>query len=716
MNLKHLPALRRNLGSRWLAGRAFYAIKLRSGALRRRLPARSWDDESLVDALSDPALADAKRYFNYRRTAGPLFFFAASQREAYAPLLRKWDEDGRNPIALADAVGRGVIRYFEHTDAGSSFPPDWHRNPFTGEQAPSNRHWSEIDDFGCGDIKVIWEPSRFGFAFALVRAYWRTGDERYPEVFWQLVESWREANQPQQGVNWKCGQEASFRAMAWCFGLYGFWESPATTPGRLQKLAEMLWVTASRIEANIDYALSQANNHGISEAAGLWTIGLLFPEFSRAEEWCERGRTLLESEGRRLIYDDGSFSQHSVNYHRLMLHDYLWALRLGEVHGRKFSEELEDRIAQAGRFLFQIQDEGTGAVPYYGQNDGALILPLNNCSYDDFRPVIGATYYMANGERVFAEGPWSEDLLWLYGPDSLKAPLHHEERGDLRAEDGGYYTLRSPDGFIFTRCTAFRHRPSQADMLHVDLWWRGQNIAVDAGTYSYNANEAWGDSFSGTAVHNTVGVDSVDQMSRAGRFLWLPWLNGRLRCFERCGTLGYLEGAHDGYSRLTSPVTHRRGIARLGEDRWLVLDALWCHGEHSYRMHWLLADLPYEFEEDRQQITLKTEKGLYHARVGTTCGPAAISLMRGDPQTGRGWRAPYYGHREPALSLALEQRSKRTTFWTLFSPEPCRVGVAERALEITCESAAFEIELSEEPEGPLVKRIQAGDETLAVTA
>ena len=33
MNLKHLPALRRHLGSRWLAGRAFYAIKLRSGRI-----------------------------------------------------------------------------------------------------------------------------------------------------------------------------------------------------------------------------------------------------------------------------------------------------------------------------------------------------------------------------------------------------------------------------------------------------------------------------------------------------------------------------------------------------------------------------------------------------------------------------------------------------------------------------------------------------------
>jgi len=54
---------------------------------------------------------------------------------------------------------------------------------------------------------VIWEPSRFGFAYALVRAYWRSGDERYAELFWQLVEDWRANNTPQLGPNWKCGQE-----------------------------------------------------------------------------------------------------------------------------------------------------------------------------------------------------------------------------------------------------------------------------------------------------------------------------------------------------------------------------------------------------------------------------------------------------------------------------------------------------------------------------
>ncbi|MDZ7696582.1 MAG: heparinase II/III family protein [Deltaproteobacteria bacterium] len=329
-------------------------------------------------------------------------------------------------------------------DAG--FPLDWHRNAFTGQVAPRDLHWSEISDFEYGDIKLIWEPSRFGFVYDLVRAYWRTGDEKYAQAFWRLVEDWGENNPPNCGVNWKCGQEISFRVMAWCFGLYGFGRAAATHAGRVVALAEMIAVSAERIEGNIGYALNQRNNHGISEALGLWTVGVLFPELRKAVRWREKGRRFLEEQARSLIYEDGSFSQHSLNYHRLMLHDYLWALRLGDLNGQSLSDELKDRVQLAGEFLYQLQDEETGQVPCYGQNDGALILPLNNCHCRDFRPVIGAVHYYFSGERLFEHGPWDEDLLWLFGPDALSASVKEKPRQDLKATEGGYYTCAAkPD-------------------------------------------------------------------------------------------------------------------------------------------------------------------------------------------------------------------------------------------------------------------------------
>lgn len=687
------------LGPGWLLYRAHYALQLRLGLLQRQLPAGTWERQPLSTFLADPALTEPARYLEYRRRQAPAFLFNPADRRDYQPLFAAWDDPSQEtPQQLAAELAQGHLRYFEHLRVQAGEPPDWQRNPFTGQQISARQHWSRIDDFAAGDIKIIWEPSRFAFSYTLVRAYWRSGDEAYAELFWRWVEDWQAHNPPQQGPNWKCGQEISFRLMAWCFGLYGFLEAAATTPARLAALARMIAVSGQRIEANLRYALSQRNNHGISEALGLWTIGLLFPEFRRAAAWRERGRRALEEQALALIYPDGAFAQHSLNYQRLMLHDYLWALRLGDLHGQPFSAELKERVGQAGTLLYQLQDEMSGRLPNYGQNDGALVLPLNNCDYQDFRPAIQAVFYYRHGCRCYPPGPWDEDLLWLYGPAAITAPLVIPQRSDLEAEPGGYYTQRSKNGFVFIRCASFRHRPGQADMLHLDLWWRGQNIALDAGTYSYNAPAPWNNTLTRTAYHNTVSVDGLDQMDRAGRFLWLPWANSQVRCKQKSsqGYLAYWEGEHEGYQRLKQPVYHRRAVLRLGEeDYWLILDALHSLGEHSYRLHWLLSDMIYEWNEYMGCLILHSDLSPYYIQMGVQTGRGVCSLTRADDRTPRGWHSPYYYDRKPALSVECTTRAKTSLFWTFFSPELGRVTTDETSLKIETTQWRGTVNLSE---------------------
>ena len=662
----------RSFGFLWLKERLRYEFRLRSGLLRLQTQVMGWRQKPLEWFLKDTKPVDAETYLEYRRKGSPHFFFDPNDRIRFSTLFSDWDEGPSNPKLQADGMKKGKFIYFGRTPVSLPLPLDWHRNPFTGHKAPADCHWTRIDDFGSGDIKVIWEMSRFGFAFTLVRAYWRTGNEEYPELFWQLVEDWRRNNPPNTGANWKCGQEISLRLMAWVFGLYGFLNSPATTPRRVWEMAQMLAVSAERVAANLGYAVSQRNNHGISEGVGLWTAGVLFPEFTYAEGWRDTGRRILEKLGKELIYDDGSFAQHSVNYHRLMLQDYLWALRLAEIHGQTFSDELKNRVSRAADFLYQLQDSSTGLAPCYGANDGALILPLNNCDYRDMRPVTIAVHYLQTGKRCCDNGPWDEDLLWLFGPAAVRAPLAPNPCINLQAYQGGYFTLRTPTSHVFTRCGAFRHRPSQADLLHVDLWWRGQNIALDPGTYSYNGPHPWSNALAGTLYHNTVSVDGRDQMERVSRFLWLPWLRGRLRFFQAIshGSLTYLEGEHPGYQRLNPPVRHRRGIVRLEEEWWLVIDFLSSRRDHDYRLHWLFQNAPYSWEENAGLLLLRTPAGPYWIRMGGSAGYGAWSLMHGDEKTPRGWSAPYYWYRQPALSVSLTVRARWACFWTLFGPEP----------------------------------------------
>jgi asparagine synthase (glutamine-hydrolysing) len=233
-------------------------------------------------------------------------------------------------------------------------------------------------------------------------------------------------------------------------------------------------------------------------------------------------------------------------------------------------------------------------------------------------------------------------------------------------------------------------------MLHVDLWWRGQNIAMDAGTFSYNAPAPWNNPLAHTAYHNTVTVDGRDQMNRAGKFLWLPWLRSRVRYCRKsaAGHLSYWEAEHDGYERLKFPVTHRRAILGLGDGRWLIVDALDSREDHLYRLHWLFPDLPYEWSERDMPLTLDTPSGLYCVRLGSSSSNTTYSLVRADENSPRGWRSPYYNDREPALSMDATAQAKRQMFWTLFAPEDCRVIVSDFSFEIDARKWRASINLS----------------------
>lgn len=704
-SLYQFPKLLRQFGPRWFAFRLGHALRLKSGLMQLQLPARDWSSIPLSEFLLDPELAEAESYSRFRRNHAPPFFFGGRQ-QAPRTQFQHWDADVTSaPVERTRELKEGTFYYFSHSRVEMGSPPDWHHNPLSGHRAPQGRHWSRLGDFEFGDIKGFWEISRFGFAYTLGRAYWRTGDEHLAQLFWRLFDDWRAQNPPQQGVNWKCGQEITFRLMACCFALYAFQNCQSTTPEQISGLAQLVAESATRIRANLDYALSQRNNHSISEAAGLWTAGVLFPEFKQAEQWRELGHTQLERLARELIYDDGVFAQHSLNYQRLVLQVYLWIFRLADLNRKEFSETARSRVAQAGSLLFDLQDETTGYVPCYGHNDGALVLPLNNCGFRDFRPITQSTSYYFKGHRCHEGGPWDEDLFWLFGPEAAEAPVERCQRKDLRASEGGYYTLRSEKGFAFVRCGSFKHRPAHADMLHVDLWWQGTNLALDPGTYSYNAPDPWSNSLSHTRFHNTVSVDEQDQMEQAGRFLWLPWLSSSVRCNRRSerGRLSYWEGEHNGYERLKDPVVHRRGILRLQED-WLVLDELGSRANHHYRLNWTLCDCPYEWE-DKESLRLMTPQGSYYVRAAAIGGKSARNLVRADASSPRGWQSTYYGHRDPALSLKIISEGRSMMFWSSLGANILKVKVDGANLTLLGDGWKAEVHLQHARQGTLVREV-----------
>ena len=639
----------RYLGFRWALYRIIYACKLKFRYFERVLPCSLWDKYSPDHFFEGNEFIDPSKYFEYRKKTPPAFFFSTENKGEYAQFLKA------KKINLYDNLkSKNFFQYFGTHKITHNFRPDWFENPFTGQSFPWDVHWSRIDDFKYGDIKAIWEISRFSFVFELVRNYWKTNDSQYAEVFWNLIEDWREKNCPNYGPNWKCGQEVSFRMFAWCFGLYGFLDSTATTEDRIITLAQMIYFSGLRIELNISYALSQHNNHGISEAVGLWTIGVLFPEFNNASRWKNIGKRLLEKQVNELVYDDGSFSQHSLNYHRLLLHNLIWAIQVGKVNGEKFSQGFMDRVSKAGDFLSEFVNPKNGHAPNTGANDGSNILPLTDCDYRDYRPVLQAVSILIHSKRKYYSGPWDELVFWL-GLDNIdnkkqeiikNRDIKHIEKKQISHmvfPDGGYLCVRSGDSWGFLRSTEnFLHRPVHADQLHLDLWWRGENILRDAGSFSYNAASPWDKYFKSCVAHNTVQFDDHDQMPEINRFLYGKW----------CETTNIDPIKNDGENLSWTGeyidwkgCCHKRKIFVLSET-WIIFDSL-----KGFKNK---AVIRWRLDPDRKWHLKKNVCAASGVEffIDTKETPVDISI-------GKGWESLYYMSKVeiPVLELTLSKPS-----------------------------------------------------------
>jgi heparinase II/III-like protein len=645
------------------------------------MPQYQWRDRPLETWLKEDIPSTPGAYADWRRQNSPKFLFETLRAErsrsesggaVEAPFTSSIPWNPQHVIHEANRILSGELEYFFHTYYPTGFPPDWHRDPVTGVKLDSQKHWSEISDDANVDIKFIWEASRFGMVYTIIRAYEFSGDEKYAEAFWELIDSWAESNPPNTGPNWMDGQEAALRLLAWTFGFYAFIDSPSTSPERIAQMIVLVAAHAERIYRNIDYAISTHSNHTISEGFGLWLAGLLFPELKNAEKYFAFGRRLLEQESIAQIFPDGSYSMYSLNYHRFVLHLYLLAIRLGEMNHSPVSTFVLNRVSASIDYLSQLIDPESGKMPGFGSNDGALVLPLNNCDFTDYRPLLQLGSYLTKGTRFFGSGAWDEPLYWFYGSQTLQADVHAPPQANRAYPDGGIFIVQHRDSKAIIRCTDHRSRPSHADQLHVDLWIRGHNIAVDAGTYLYSGAGIWRNGLAHTSVHNTVVVDYQDQMKMLTRFTWTNWSHGKvLRQDENIW-----QGEHDGYRRLPDPVNHRRTVISLDEDRRLIVDYLAAKSQHHYTLHWLLTDGEYGRQEfsSANGLWLKPADSTPSdskvlVQTGLLKGNGDFSIVRADPKSTRGWRSQYYGEKEPAISLMLETDQPSVTFWTFFGFE-----------------------------------------------
>ena len=528
--------------------------------------------------------------------AQPPYFRAVDAPSLEADPNRAWDDSlwwfGRHSAPLPDS------------------PPDWFSNPFCDAPQPdASLDWWRIPDFGTGDIKGLWELSRMDWVVA-----WATtaacGDALALDRLNLWLADWADRNPPYKGPNWKCGQEASIRMMhlvaaAWVLG-----QDQTPEAG----LVDLLRAHLQRIAPTMSYAIGQQNNHGTSEAAALFIGGsFLASHDPRADAWARKGRQWLEERAAALIEPDGSFSQYSVTYHRVMLDTYALAEAWRAYRGLPaFSARLQSRLAAATDWLASMTDRATGDAPNIGANDGARFLQLTSSDYRDFRPSVQLAAALFEGADIYGDGPWNIPAAWL----GVSRGKPAADQVSKTFDQGGYHVLRGRNTTAVLRYPRFRFRPSQADALHLDLWVDGVNVLRDGGTFSYNVDGAeW---FGSTAAHNTVEFDNRNQMPRLGRFLFGNWL--RAEAVQKVMITDAGQFAAAGYQDYAGARHHR--TVTLAEKALFCRDKISGPFSTAY-LRWRLA--PGEWREEdlgltngQVSLTVETDGIPQKLHLGTT--------------------------------------------------------------------------------------------------
>uniref|UniRef100_UPI00404A9536 alginate lyase family protein n=1 Tax=Flavobacterium sp. TaxID=239 RepID=UPI00404A9536 len=477
----------------------------------------------------------------------------------------------------ATKILNGEIFFFssEWKNLGKDY--DWVTNPETNFQYDISKHWSEINDFNPlnGDIKYVWEKSRFNYLLTIMRYDYHFNEDHAAFVFSE-IESWIDANPVNQGPNWKCSQEISLRLFNWMYVLQFYKNSSVLTETLWDKIQNVIYWSLHHTYNHINFSrIAVRNNHAITETLALTISDLLFPFIPETNKWAKKGKKWLEQEIDYQVYDDGTFLQFSMNYHRVLIQLFSFGISLTDKYNKQFSKLVYDKAYKSLNFLYQCLQKENGFLPNYGANDGALFFPLSENQYRDYRPQLNALHVILTGEKLFEEKEVQEEVQWV---KNVNEPKHNFEKltqkaGVISFKNGGYYICRTETAFTFIRCGSHKDRPSHADNLHVDVWVKGKNILRDSGTYKYNTDKEFGNYFTGTKGHNTVVVNNDSQMLKGSRFIWFYWSQSKVAEWSEEKEYYIFSGKISAFRYLNKRGMHSRDVkVSKNENLWWVRD------------------------------------------------------------------------------------------------------------------------------------------------
>jgi hypothetical protein len=478
--------------------------------------------------------------------------------------------------------------------------PDW-----LGASLPADEEW-----------RIAW--SKFYVGLDLAAAFRETGQPRYQLAWERLVSSWID----QVPVGADPSDAVARRVLNWIYAWNAFADAPRSAglaPGLAERVVESVAAQIGWLRAH----LTAARNHRTLELYSLFIAGLALPEVDTAGGLV---RSALAELDRNLSADfraDGVHVEASTHYHLIVLRSFVGVRENAPRFGIALPARFDERLARALDFALHCR-RPDGLIPALSDADtGSYAELLELAARQLGRP----DYLHAATAGARGHPPAARNV-------SFPAGGYHVQRSGWG--DGG--TRYEDERFLIMDCGPLGDGGhGHYDLLSVELAAGGRPLILDPGRYTYHEGEPnlrhW---FKGTAAHNTVCVDRLDQTEYHPRKPKGPIAEGRLLGRVEADGLDILWG------EALSPrydARHQRRVIFVAGEYWVFEDRLEAERPHRYDQRWHLAPQA----QGAVELTRSDGGTVVHAP-----GLALLFAAGLDVTLEPGWYAPEYGVKLPA--------------------------------------------------------------------
>ena len=567
-----------------------------------------------------------------------------------------------NLLNLANKICDNHLFYFNR-DIFLGKETNWHIDHLSGVQAELS-HIIFVDYRNAelfGDCKEVWEPNRHHQLVVLGLAYRLSLDQKYALKVKEIITSWIDANPYGRGMNWKSPLEQSIRMISWTYAIDLTLDSGIFSDNFRDDVIYSIYLHCNDIFSKFSQG-SSANNHVIGEAAGLYIASSYFPIFKESDRWKEASYKLFSEEIANQIDSDGITKEHAFGYQFFVLQFFCLVLHVRHLNKQPIQSNMKVTFYSSIVFLSFLSQESE-SIPWLGDKDDGYVINLGENPYS---PSFYRNFYeLFFGEEIpffIKNEKQSNAVCWFYSNDNNALEAYRHEVKNLQSRhfsESNYFLLQHMNqvdnisSSVLLDCANLGYTDiaahGHADALSFILRLNGTNFLVDSGTYDYFTFPDWRGYFRSTRAHNTIEIDGEDQSINSGLFMWEKHARCRPLWWEFKDDSSAVSAEHNGYQRLSDPVTHKRELILLEDKCSLnITDHLICKSSHSVKLHFHLSpESKLVNQIDKQLIFI-----LDDIEVIISIDPALeLNLYFGSLSPKMGWYSEHYHHKIPITSI-----------------------------------------------------------------